>query len=60
MKQKSAWLLISAVMCAAVSLIGAYNAMENVKLVTVITVLASAFGAGALLVSSVSNFKKNR
>ena len=60
MKQKGVWLLISAVICGIVSLLGAFDALSKVRPVTIITVIAGAFGSGAALVSAIYDFKQHR
>lgn len=60
MKRKGILLLVGAITCGLVSLIGAIEALSEVRPVIVITVLAGAFGSGAALVSAIHDVRKSR
>lgn len=60
MNKKETVLLMGAVLSGIVTLIGAFDALSSVRLVTIITVIAGAFGCGATLVSAIYNYKQRK
>ncbi len=57
MKNKGIIFVISAFISTMIALIGTVDALSSVRTVTIISVFAGAFGAGASVVSAVYNFR---
>jgi hypothetical protein len=52
-RNRTTWLLVSAVAGLSAALAGAASALDTTRLVEIISIFAGAFGAGAALVSAV-------
>lgn len=58
--KKGILLLMSAVFCGIISLLGAVDALSEVRPVIIIIVFAGAFGSGAALVSAIHDFRQSK